>query len=126
MPVSAVRGATVADSNTREGILGATAELVRELCERNAITPDEVVCAFFTMTKDLNAAFPAYAARQLGWDQVPLLGAVESDVPGTPERMIRVLVQVERPQRQRLTPVYLRGTIALRPDLERSAGPGLL
>lgn len=126
MPVSAVRGATVADANTRDAILGATSELVQEICRRNAITPDEVVCAFFTMSPDLNAAFPAYAARQLGWDLVPLLGAVESDVPGSPPRMIRVLVQVERPQRQRLQPVYLRGTIALRPDLAEPVEPGLL
>lgn len=126
MPISAVRGATVAREDSPEAILGATSELVAEIARLNAITPDEVVCAFFTMTKDLNAAFPAYAARQLGWNDVPLLGAVESDVPGTPPRMIRVLVQIERPTRERLKPVYLGGTIALRPDLATTEGGGLL
>lgn len=126
MPVSAVRGATVADENTPEAILSAASELVQAICRTNSITPDEVICAFFTMTGDLDAAFPAYAARLLGWNDVPLLGARESDVPGTPPRMIRVLIQIERPERRRLTPVYLRGTISLRPDLDQSGAGGLL
>lgn len=117
MPVSAVRGATVARENTQDAIWDATEELLRELIQENGLQTDEIVSAFFTMTSDLNAAFPAYAARRLGWTGVPLLGAVETDVPGTPERIIRVLVQIERPQRVALQPVYLRGTLSLRPDL---------
>ena len=117
MPVSGVRGATVAGENSAHAIWDATEELLRELCRLNAISEDEVVAAFFTMTPDLDAAYPAYAARRLGWTQVPLLGAVETPVPGTPERMIRVLIEVERPARQRLTPAYLHGTLTLRPDL---------
>ena len=117
MAVSAVRGATVARENSPEAIWEATAELVRTIVDRNGITVDEVVAAFFTMTPDLDAAFPAYAARRLGWTEVPLLGAVETAVPGMPERMIRVLVEIERPERRRLAPVYLHGTLALRPDL---------
>ncbi len=117
MAVNAVRGATIARENSPQAIWDATAELVAAIVEKNAITVDEVVAAFFTMTPDLDAAFPAYAARQLGWSEVPLLGAVETAVPGMPERMIRVLVEVERPERRRLLPVYLHGTLALRPDL---------
>ncbi len=121
MAVSAVRGATIACENSPEAIWAATAELVQALVEKNRIVVDEVVAAFFTMTPDLDAAFPAYAARRLGWNDVPLLGAVETAVPGMPERMIRVLIEVERPERQRLRPVYLHGTLALRPDLAPEA-----
>ncbi len=121
MAVSAVRGATIARDNSPEAIWDATAELVQAIVDQNGITVDEVVAAFFTMTPDLDAAHPAYAARRLGWTEVPLIGAVETAVPGMPGRMIRVLVEVERPVRERLTPVYLHGTIALRPDL-RSEG----
>ncbi len=117
MPVSGVRGATVAMANTAHAIWDASEELMAELIRLNAISPDEVVAAFFTMTPDLNAAYPAYAARRLGWTQVPLLGAVETAVPGMPERMIRILIEVERPKRQVLTPAYLHGTLSLRPDL---------
>lgn len=117
MAVSAVRGATTATANTPEAILGATEELVQTLIEVNDLVADEIVAAFFTMTPDLTAAFPAYAARRLGWDQVPLLGAVETEVPGYPPFMIRTLIQIERPERQKLTPVYLHGTVVLRPDL---------
>ena len=115
--VNAVRGATVALENSQEAIWQATAELLQEIVAQNAIVKDEVVAAFFTMTPDLDAAYPAYAARRLGWTDVPLLGAQETPVPGMPARMVRVLLQIERPERARLTPVYLRGTIALRPDL---------
>ncbi len=117
MPVSGVRGATVAAANEAHAIWDATEELLVELTRLNAIEQKEVVAAFFTMTPDLNAAYPAYAARRLGWTQVPLLGAVETAVPGMPERMIRVLIEVERPQRQVLTAAYLHGTLSLRPDL---------
>lgn len=117
MAVSAVRGATLARENSAEAIWDATAELVQALVDRNDIAVHEVVAAFFTMTPDLDAAHPAYAARRLGWAEVPMLGAVETAVPDMPERMIRALIEIERPERQRLTPVYLHGTIALRPDL---------
>lgn len=112
-----MRGATVAEENSAHAIWDATEELLRELCRLNGIAKEEVVAAFFTMTPDLNAAYPAYAARRLGWTEVPLLGAVETPVPGMPERMIRILVELERPSRQLLTPAYLHGTLSLRPDL---------
>jgi chorismate mutase len=121
MPVSAVRGATVARENSQQAIWDATEELLLALIAQNEIEKDEVVAAFFTMTPDLDAAFPAYAARRLGWTDVPLLGAVETPVPGTPGRMIRILVEIERPQRVKLRPVYLGETLSLRPDL---APPG--
>lgn len=121
MAVSAVRGATVAAENSQQAIWDATEELLRALIERNRIEKDEVVAAFFTMTPDLDAAFPAYAARRLGWTDVPLLGAVETAVEAAPRRMIRILVEVERPQREKLQPVYLGETLSLRPDL---APPG--
>lgn len=123
MPVSAVRGATTSPANTKEAIHGAVEELIRQLSAANGLVPDEIVAAFFTMTPDLDAAFPAYAARRLGWDAVPLLGAVETPVPGFPPAMIRVLVLVEREKRERLKPVYLNGTERLRPDLFEGASP---
>ncbi len=121
MAVSAVRGATVAEENSQQAIWDATEELLLAVIAQNRIQKDEVVAAFFTMTPDLDAAFPAYAARRLGWTDVPLLGAVETSVPGTPARMIRILVEIERPQREKLRPVYLGETLSMRPDL---APPG--
>jgi monofunctional chorismate mutase len=93
--------------------------LLAELTERNELTGDDVLAAFFTMTPDLNADFPAYAARDAGWTDVPMLGAQESLVPGAPERVIRVLALAggDRPARH----VYLGRAAAMRADL---AEPG--
>ncbi len=118
MRLHALRGAITVDANEREQILDATEELMRELLERNALTPADVVNCIFTMTDDLNAEFPAVAARTMGFDRVPLLCVREIDVPGAMERVIRVLVQYHAPESHVARHVYLREARALRADLE--------
>jgi chorismate mutase len=118
MRLHALRGATTVDANEREQILDATEELMRELLERNELTAADVVDCIFTMTEDLNAEFPAVAARRMGFDRVPLLCVREIDVPGAMARVIRVLVQYHAPEDHEARHVYLREARALRVDLE--------
>jgi monofunctional chorismate mutase len=125
--IAAVRGAIQVEENRPERIQAATARLLNELLERNHLRTDQIVSAIFTATPDLDADFPAHAARRLGWTDVPLLGAVEIGVPGALERVVRVLLTVQGVDASaRLTPVYLEGAARLRPDLgpapERSEG----
>lgn len=109
-----VRGATVADENTADAIRDAIRELVVTMAERNGIDAADVACAMFTTTPDLTASFPAEAVRHMGWDHVPLLGAVEMAKPGAPGRCIRVLLQWNTARTQReIEHVYLRGTDVL-------------
>jgi len=125
--IAAVRGAIQVPANRAEAIRASTAKLLTALVERNKLDPARIVSAIFTATPDLTADFPAHAARILGWTDVPLLGATEIDVPGALPRVVRVLLTVEgAPRSRRLTPVYLDGAEALRPDLasaRRKAGP---
>lgn len=114
-----IRGAICAEDNSRDSIYRATQSLLSELVERNHLQTHQIIAAFFTMTPDLDADFPAYAAREMGWDRVPMLGAQESLVPGAPERAIRVLVLAEGEGEPRV--VYLGRAAAMRPDL---AEPG--
>ena len=115
--VRGIRGATTAAANTREAILEATAELVAAIQSRNGFGVDDIVSALFTATADLDAAFPASAARDAGW-QVPLLDAVEMSVPGALPRCVRVLVQVYTARSAcEIRHVYLRDAAGLRPDL---------
>ena len=118
MRLFALRGATSVESNTADAILGATSELLRELMERNGLEPEAMVSCIFTATEDLNAEFPAVAARRLGLDRVPLLCAQEVPVPGSLARVIRVLVHYYAPDGHRPRHVYLREASALRGDLE--------
>ena len=113
--VRGIRGATTAGSNTREAIISATKELLGKLIEENAIQIDDLAAAFFTTTEDLNAEFPALAARQMGWACVALLGGREVSVPDAQAQCIRVLLMVNtnKPP-QELTHVYLRGATSLR------------
>ena len=90
----ALRGATTADGNEAGAIVGATEELLSELLAANDVDPDDLVSIIFTSTPDLDAEFPAAAARRLGLAHVPLLCATEIGVPGAPERCIRVLVHL--------------------------------
>lgn len=109
-----VRGATCAAENTAEAIRDAIRELVGDLAERNHIAPEDVASAFFTTTPDLNAAFPAEAVRHMGWEHVPLLGAVEMAKPGAPGRCIRVLLMWNTTRtQQEIQHAYLRGTDVL-------------
>ncbi|MHB8341441.1 MAG: chorismate mutase [Mycobacteriales bacterium] len=120
MAVRAVRGATQVAVDDREEILTAVAELLHELMTRNSITSIDVISAVFTATPDLRSEFPAYAARQAGLADVPLLCATEIDVVGAMPRVLRVLVHVETDlPRAAVRHVYLRGAAALRTDLPR-------
>ncbi|MFQ5860230.1 MAG: chorismate mutase [Dehalococcoidia bacterium] len=110
-----VRGATRATANTREAILEATRELLQELIRSNSIEGDQVAAVFFTTTTDLTAEFPAVAARQLEWTEVPLLGSQEMAHPDALTRCIRVLILINTQKTAReLVHVYLRGTENLR------------
>jgi chorismate mutase len=114
----AVRGATKAQSNDPEAIVNATEELMRELIGRNELTPERMVSCIFTSTHDLNAEFPAVAARKLGLDQVPLLCAQEVDVPGAMPSVIRTLVHYYAPDDHTPTHAYLGEAQELRSDLK--------
>ncbi len=113
--VRGIRGATTAAANTREAVLAATGELMERLIEANSIDADDVAAAFFTTTPDLNAEFPAAAARLMGWTHVALMGASEIDVPDAPRLCVRVLVLVNTERSaEELVNVYLRGAADLR------------
>lgn len=118
MSVRAVRGAIQVDDNERDLILAGTAELVRAVMDRNELTSEDVISIIFTVTGDLDADFPAYAARQLGLTEVPLLCTVEIPVPGAMPRVVRMLAHVDTDrQRPDIRHAYLRGAAALRTDL---------
>ncbi len=114
----AVRGATRAASNDPDVIVEATEELMRELISRNELTPERMVSCIFTSTHDLNAQFPAVAARKLGLDTVPLLCAREIDVPGAMRSVIRALVHYYAPADHTPTHAYLGEAQDLRSDLK--------
>ncbi|MCW2950418.1 MAG: aroH [Thermoleophilia bacterium] len=114
-----VRGATIAAANTADAIRESVTELVRALVEANGIDSDDVASAFFTTTPDLDAAFPAEGVRHMGWEYVPLLGAVEMAKPGALTHVIRVLLHWNTELASHdIQHVYLRGT-----DVLRTAGP---
>ena len=116
MPVCrGIRGATTADDNTDTAIYAATREMLSALIEANEIAEKDLAAVYFTMTPDLNAAFPAAAARQLGWTNTALMGAVEVEVPGSLPRCIRVLILLNTEKEQRdMVSIYLKGTEVLR------------
>jgi chorismate mutase len=113
----AVRGAVQAASNDDDAILRSTEELMRELIARNDLKPEQMVSCIFTSTHDLNAQFPAVAARNVGLDNVPLLCAQEIDVPGAMRSVIRVLVHYYAPQDHEPAHTYLGDARELRSDL---------
>ncbi|HEX3811530.1 MAG TPA: chorismate mutase [Mycobacteriales bacterium] len=118
MAVRAIRGATQVDENDRDAILTGSAELVLAVLERNELVPDDLISAIFTVTPDLNADFPAYAARKAGLVDVPLLCSTEIPVPGAMPRVVRMMAHVEtEKKRSDLRHVYLRGAAQLRTDL---------
>lgn len=114
----ALRGATTVERDDAHAVLTATRELLEQLTGRNALTAADVVSALFTVTADLRSEFPAHAARDLGWLDVPLLCMTEIPVEGSLGRCIRILLHVEsaRP-RAAMRHVYLHGARVLRPDL---------
>jgi chorismate mutase len=114
----AIRGATTVESDTPEQIRRATRELLETIVDRNGITSADVISAIFTVTHDLTSEFPAHAARELGWLDVPLLCTLEIPVPGSLLRCIRVLLHVESDvPRTGIRHVYLHDARTLRPDL---------
>ena len=110
-----LRGATKADSNTAEGIYAATREMLQQLIEANDIHERDVAMAYFTVTPDLDAAFPAAAARQLGWNSTALMCATEIPVPDSLPSCIRVLILINTEKEpEELHNIYLKGTEVLR------------
>jgi chorismate mutase len=121
MPVRGIRGATTVTKNSREEIVEAARELLTAMIEANDIIPEDVASALFTTTPDLNAEFPAVAARQMGWTFVPLLCGHEMGVPGSLPMCLRILLHVNTDKGAHdVTHVYIRGARALRPDLSSS------
>lgn len=119
MRVRGVRGAISVSANTREEIVAGTRELLEEMLRANEIDEfDEIASVIFTTTPDLNATFPAEAARELGMHQVPLICASEIAVPGRLARCVRVLMHWNTPKSQKeVVHTYLRDARALRPDI---------
>lgn len=117
MPCRGVRGATSADANTREAILEATRQLLAIMIRRNGIQPEDVASAIFSTTPDLDAEFPALAARQLGWIDIALMCNHEMAVPGSLRRCIRILIHwnTDVPPDQ-IVHVYIKDAAKLRPD----------
>jgi chorismate mutase len=113
----AVRGAVQVDANDADSILGATGELMRELIGRNELPPEAMVSCIFTVTDDLDAEFPAVAARAAGLESVPLLCCREIAVPGSMPRVVRAMVHYHAPAGHNPQHVYLGATQALRSDL---------
>jgi chorismate mutase len=122
MLVRGFRGATTADANTREAILEATAELLEELVRANDIQRDHVASIIFTTTPDLNAEFPAVAARNAGWTDIALMCGHEMSVPGSLQRCVRILMHVNTElAADEVKHIYLREATRLRPDLAGEA-----
>lgn len=112
-----IRGATTAAANTAEDILEATQELVDVLIGLNELQSDDIVSAIFSTTPDLNAMFPAAAARMFGWTEVPMMCTHEMNVPGSLQKAVRVLVHVNTAKSpSEIRHVYLKGAKKLRPE----------
>jgi len=120
MLVRGIRGAITVNSNTKEEIIEITKELLIALQRKNNFKIEDIVSVFFSVTPDLNAAFPAQAARELGWDRVPLFDMQEIEVPGSLSRCIRILIQINcRKSQTEIEHCYLRGAEILRKDLAK-------
>ncbi len=123
--VRGVRGATTVDRNTAEAIVEAARELLDEVVRRNEIRTEDIASAWFSTTRDLDAEFPAVAARAgLGWDHVALMCSHEMDVPGSLSGCLRLMLHINTQRSQaELHHVYLRGATVLRPDVVGQADP---
>jgi len=122
MPVRGIRGATVAEADHPDTILSATRDLLKSVCLANpSLRKEDIASVIFTVTNDLQSCYPAQAARQLGWDNVPLMCALEIPVPGSLSHCIRVLIHwnTDLPQAA-ISPVYLGAATSLRPDINRT------
>jgi chorismate mutase len=123
MSVRGIRGATTISEDTAEAILLATRELLLAILEANpSLQPNDIASAFFTVTEDLRAVYPAQAARELGWEEVPLMCAQEIPVKGSLPKCIRVLISwnSDLPQPE-IHHIYLHDAARLRPDLVQAS-----
>ena len=112
-----IRGATTVERNDREEILTATKELLEIMIAKNDLQKEDVASIFFTMTEDLNAEFPAFAARELGWVEVALICMREIPVPNSLGKCIRILLHVNTERNaSEMRHVYIRGAVRLRPN----------
>ncbi len=110
-----IRGATTVAANTREDILAATRELLQKMIEANGVEKDAVTCVQFTTTPDLDAEFPAVAARQLGWTEAALLCGHEMNVPGSLPRCLRILMLFNTEKKaEEIVHVYMKGAEVLK------------
>lgn len=120
MAVRAIRGATQLDQDVREHMLERVSEMVVDAMQANGLVIDDFISVIFTATSDLHSEFPAYAARQLGFGDVPLICARELEIEGSMPRVVRMMAHVETDlPRSDITHVYLHGAAALRTDLTR-------
>ncbi len=119
MPVRGIRGAITVEENSETAILAATQDLLKELVNRNSgLATEDIASAWFTVTHDLDSAFPAKAARQIGWDLVPMMCSREIPVPGSLPLCVRVLIHWNTEKQQdEINHVYLKNAVRLRPDL---------
>ncbi len=118
MAVRGIRGAVSIEHNTKEEILAGTAALMKALMEKNRLRSEDMVSVIFSVTEDLNAAFPAAAARAAGLDQVPLFDCMEIPVPGSLPGIVRVLIHVNTEKTQQdMIHIYMGRASSLRPDL---------
>lgn len=118
MSVRAIRGAIQVEANSAESISAGTKELLAEILRANSLRPSDVISVLLTATPDLNATFPAAAAREVGFESVPLLCAVEIDVPGALPRIVRAMAHVESElSAGEISHIYLHGAKALRRDI---------
>jgi chorismate mutase len=121
--IRGIRGAVCATTNSREAIFEATRNLLKQLLEQNEIVPERIASIFLTATPDLTADYPAYAAREMGLAQIPLMCASEINVPGALPRVIRVLIHVDTDRKQKeVRHLYLGEAARLRPDLAAVGG----
>ena len=115
-----IRGATTVERNDREEIIEATTELLQLVAVHNDLQADDIVSVIFTVTEDLNAEFPALAARDLGWTETALMCAREIPVPGSLGKCIRVLMHVNTERSvAEIQHIYIRGAVSLRPTFSK-------
>jgi len=121
--IRGIRGAITVENNDKEEILVATKELLEKVAEENGIVEDKIASIFFSMTSDLDQVFPAVAARELGWINVPLFCVKELDIEGSLSKCIRVLIHYNTKKEQnQINHIYLKGAKVLRPDLVEEEG----
>lgn len=118
MQIRGIRGATTVEENTKDAILQGTRELLALMIRANGIVTDDVASAVFTTTRDLDAVFPALAARQLGWTNAALMCGNEMSVPGSLQKCVRILIHWNTEKTsEEVVHVYIRGAKSLRPDI---------